>query len=277
MTEPTLRVLSLGAGVQSTTLILMAARGEFETKPDVAIFADTGWEPKRVYEYLAWLENEVGHIIPIYRVSNGNIREDVLNHVRKGTRVANPPFYVKNPDGTGGILRRGCTVEYKIKPINDKIREMLGVKPGERVPKGMFVEQWFGISLDEAHRMKDSRDKWVVNRYPLIEKGMDRYSCLLWLERHGYPRPPKSACIGCPYHSIQHWREMRDNRPDEWTEAVEWDAAIRHGMKGVVGECYLNRALVPLDQVDLRTLREKGQLTFFEDDFGNECEGMCGV
>lgn len=275
--EPALRVLSLGAGVQSTTLILMAAHGEFDSKPDVAIFADTGWEPKRVYDHLDWLESEVGHIIPIVRVSNGNIRQDVLNHVATGSRVANPPFYVKNPDGTGGVLRRGCTTEYKIVPINNKIRQLLGVKPGGRVPKGTIVEQWFGISLDEAHRMKDSRDKWVVNRYPLIEKGMDRNSCLMWMDRHGYRRPPKSACIGCPYHSTRYWREMRDKYPEEWTQAVEWDVAIRHGMKGVIGECYLNRSLVPLDEVDLRTTREKGQLTFFEDGFGNECEGFCGL
>ena len=38
---PTLRVLSLGAGVQSTTLALMAARGEFPHEPiDAAIFGE---------------------------------------------------------------------------------------------------------------------------------------------------------------------------------------------------------------------------------------------
>lgn len=48
-----LRILSLGAGVQSTTLALMAAHGEIGAMPDCAIFADTGWEPKAVYEHLA--------------------------------------------------------------------------------------------------------------------------------------------------------------------------------------------------------------------------------
>jgi len=45
-----IRVLSLGAGVQSTTLALMAAEGIL-AKPDAAV-ADTGWEPGRVYEHL---------------------------------------------------------------------------------------------------------------------------------------------------------------------------------------------------------------------------------
>lgn len=55
MTEPLLRVLSLGAGVQSSTLYLMACAGEFgEESPTVAIFADTQWEPPAVYEWLEW-------------------------------------------------------------------------------------------------------------------------------------------------------------------------------------------------------------------------------
>lgn len=37
-----LRALSLGAGVQSTTMALMAAHGEIGPMPDCAIFADTG-------------------------------------------------------------------------------------------------------------------------------------------------------------------------------------------------------------------------------------------
>lgn len=80
MTEPTLRVLSLGAGVQSTTLLMLAAEGKLP-KLDAAVFADTGWEPAAVYEHLDRLESEVAGPagIPIYRVSNGNIRDDVLN------------------------------------------------------------------------------------------------------------------------------------------------------------------------------------------------------
>ena len=36
-------MLSLGAGVQSSTLLLMAREGELEL--DAAVFADTRWEP----------------------------------------------------------------------------------------------------------------------------------------------------------------------------------------------------------------------------------------
>ena len=273
MTEartPDLRVINLGAGVQSTTLILMAARGEFDVIPDCAIFADTQWEPKAVYEHLDWLEREVGHIIPIYRVTKGNIRQACLES-KNGKRFAALPFHVRNPDGKSGMLRRQCTREYKIEPINRKIRELLGFKPRKRITK--TVEQWFGISIDEAFRMRDSRYPWAINRYPLVEKDMTRWDCVLWLQRNGYPVPMKSACIGCPFHDDRYWRDMRDNRPEEWADAVDFDRQIRTGLRGVLHEAYLHRSLVPLDQVDLSTDRDYGQLDLFE----MECEGMCGV
>ena len=58
-----------------------------------------------------------------------------------------------------------------------KIRELLGLRPRQRVPAGTTVEMWLGISTDEAIRMKDSRDRWITNRYPLIEVGMSRRDC----------------------------------------------------------------------------------------------------
>jgi 3'-phosphoadenosine 5'-phosphosulfate sulfotransferase (PAPS reductase)/FAD synthetase len=55
MNEYPKRVLSLGAGVQSTTLLLMMIHGEIP-KADAVIFADTGWEPKTVYTHLSKLQ-----------------------------------------------------------------------------------------------------------------------------------------------------------------------------------------------------------------------------
>ena len=47
-----IEVISLGAGVQSSVMCLMAAKGELEPMPDAAIFADTGAEPRKVMEWL---------------------------------------------------------------------------------------------------------------------------------------------------------------------------------------------------------------------------------
>src|SRR5262245_28894618 len=118
-----LRVLSLGAGVQSSTLLLLSIQGELP-RLDAAIFADTGWEPDPVYAHLAWLETQAQMAgIPLLRVSVGNIRADALRSTVRGrvsdrTRWASLPYFVDPKEGPAhGMLRRQCTREYKLDPI----------------------------------------------------------------------------------------------------------------------------------------------------------------
>src|SRR5690606_21231854 len=97
-------IVSLGAGGQSTTMLLMAAHGEITAKRDAAICAETGWEPARVYRHLDWLTEEAArYSIKIIRVSNGNIRDDLYRAVNEGTRFPSMPFFLKG----GGIHRPG--------------------------------------------------------------------------------------------------------------------------------------------------------------------------
>ena len=65
-----LRILSLGAGVQSTTLALMAAKGEIDPV-DCAIFSDTQSEPKAVYEHLERLRSTLP--FPVHIVSKSEV------------------------------------------------------------------------------------------------------------------------------------------------------------------------------------------------------------
>jgi len=258
----------------------MAAAGQFTPMPNCAIFADTGWEPKEVYAHLDKLEAALP--FPVHRVSAGNIRADVLAALNSSAvgRFGQPPFYViqRNGDGTdaGGTLWRKCTTEYKIQPIQRKIRELLGAKKGQQI-RDKRARQWFGISTDEAHRQKDSRVPWSDNWYPLIDHGLSRNDCLHWLSDHGFGRPRKSACIGCPYHSNHVWARMKRDYPEEWADAVEFDALLRangNRIPGTVGESYLHRRMLPLPEAILKEDRpDQGEFEFM----GEECEGMCGV
>ncbi|RWO26677.1 hypothetical protein [Mesorhizobium sp.] len=269
-----LRVLSLGAGVQSTTLALMAAHGHFGPL-DCAIFADTGWEPAAVYEHLHWLMSPNVLPFPVHIVSTRNLRESLIA-AGNGKRWASIPAFTRTVDRRGnisiGMIRRQCTTTSKIEPIRRKVRELAGLTR-KRSPTYPVVHQWLGISMDEVVRMKPSRAAWQLNRFPLIESRMTRKDCLDWLKSHGYPKPPKSACIGCPFHSDAMWRSMRNNDPAAWDDAVEVDRAIRTGLRGIRGEVFLHRSGVPLDEADLSTAADHGQLDLWP----NECEGMCGL
>ena len=271
-------VLSLGAGVQSSVLALMAAKGEITPRPDVMIFADTGREPKEVMIHLTWMESEIKRLtngqMPLHIVSAGDIRSDHIQGINStGQRFASMPLFTSG----GGLVRRQCTSEYKIQPVKKKTRELLGLKYRQRAPKTAVVEQWIGISTDEVQRMKMSSDKFIQNRWPLIEQGMDRRACLAWFAKH-YPERTlaKSACIGCPFHTNEEWRRIRDTTPDDWADAVEFDKAIRSNgtLKGMNEQQYSHRSCVPLDEVDLSTAADKGQEEF---GFLEECEGMCGI
>ena len=129
---PLIRALSLGAGVQSTTLALMAAYGEIPA-PDCAIFADTGWEPKAVYDHLDRLEARLP--FPVYRVSAGNIRDSILaRRNTTGGRFASVPWFTLSPSGKKGMGRRQCTSEFKLKPIRQKLRDLAGAVPRQSRP-----------------------------------------------------------------------------------------------------------------------------------------------
>jgi len=265
-----MNLLSLGGGVQSTTLLLMALTGELPVL-DGVIFADTGWEPTAVYRHIDTLESRCRDAgVSFHRVSRGNIKADALDPDR---RFASMPLHILNPDGQPGMIRRQCTREYKIDPINRKVRELLGGKT-----RGKKVQQWIGISLDEIWRMREARVRYIRLVYPLIDRRMRRYDCLRWLEAHHHPIPPKSACVGCPFHSNEQWRHLKHNSPADWADAVAFDEAIRNGnvrlgRAGLRGKAFLHRSLKPLSEVDVSNATDKGQL----DLFNLECDGLCGV
>lgn len=318
-----LRLLSLGAGVQSTTLALLAEEGHIPPI-DGAIFADTGWEPARVYEHLQRLADAVS--FPVMKVAQGNLRDDAT---RPEGRFAAIPYFILNApfdvpirvtcpacagggevvlhgtlllhgeeqpvddevdcprcggvgkiddpsgrtrpatmDERQGMGRRQCTSEYKLTPIRRKVRELLGARAPEflRVPKGRTAVQLVGFSTDEvgrANRQKDSDGvSYLDTEYPLLDLGMSRNDCDRWLRARGWTEVAKSACIGCPYSGNAQWRDLRDNRPDEWQDAIAFDEAIRkgsvrEGAAALDGEAFLHRSMLPLAQAPIDKVRRK--------------------
>jgi len=277
MSEKQWIVLSLGAGLQSSTLALMAAHGEVTPMPDFAVFADTQDEPASVYTWLDWLEKQLP--FPVRRVTNGKLSEDTLrDRVTKDGRTyqrTNIPLYTLGTDGSfGAALMRSCTADFKITPILKFNRKACGIVRGQ---KFATVTSWIGISIDEQQRMKDSREKWCINRFPLVEVRMTRTQCIEWMNRNGYPEPPRSSCVYCPFHSNKEWRRLQTEEPKEFERAVQFE----RDMQSAKARCqsfasvpYLHNARKPLDTIDFRSDVERGQHLL---SFMDECEGMCGV
>jgi hypothetical protein len=242
-----LTIISLGAGVQSSTMAIMAAKGDLPM-PQGAVFSDTQNEPRRVYDYLKYLKSILPY--PVHIVTKGHITNDMISSIDNGTRFPTAPFFTQNDiTGKKGMLRRQCTNDYKIQPIRQKIRELCGVA-----------------------RMKPARDKYILNKYPLIDLNMSRQDCLDYLKKNNIPLPEKSACIVCPYHNDAYWHFMKTERPEEFAEAVAFDKKIRLGSRSIKDKVYLHRKCIPLDEVEFDKKETDKQL----DMFNNECTGMCG-
>lgn len=248
--------LSLGAGLQSSALLLMSDRGEHGVpRAEVALFADTQDEPAWVYEQLELLRATVS--IPIVTVTAGKLSDG-----RYGSALLIPAF-TSGANG-GGMIRRQCTADFKIKPIKRYVAEHFG--RNRKSPSICLL----GISTDEAHRMKPAIVKYIVNTYPLCDAGISRSDCVAYLRGLGMPIPKKSACVFCPYHSNGYWLSLKRDHPSEWAKAVDYDEKIRNSTKaGVRQPAFVHRARIPLSEVDLgENQREL---------FGNECAGVCGI
>jgi hypothetical protein len=274
--------ISLGAGVQSSTMALMASRNELPDSDLVqgAIFADTQDEPQSVYTWLNWLEKQLR--FPVHRVTAGKLSDKALEMRVSAKGKLYPkvsiPFHVLDADGNRTIVtHRNCTLEFKIKPILKQLKTLIKLKRGTKEP---VVCQWIGISTDEYGRMKPSRDKWIKSEWPLINARMSRRSCLEWLDKNNFPTPPKSACVYCPYKDAKQFRLMQINSPHDFQKAVDFEKRFNQSRSNKdASKCqyFVYRSAKPLDSIDFRSDIERGQNLLFDDNWNDECEGMCGV
>ena len=253
-------VISLGAGKQSTYMLLKALEGEYNHKPDFAIFSDTGCEPKSVNEYLKWL---IGYVKEKYNfdiviVSEGNLMQDTIDYIDgKNKRVASLPLRLD----CDGLIMRQCTNDYKIKPLRKHLQSVRNNKK---------VRLWIGISLDEMQRIRISNVKYIENYYPLIENQIRIDTIVNWYKESGIKEPMKSACLICPFHSDNYWKRFKKVFPKEFEDACKFDDKIRI-YPNLKHKAYLSRHLKPLR--DINFSYEKSLFP----ELIEECEGLCGL
>jgi len=279
-------ILSLGAGVQSTTIALMIHKGDLPAI-DAAIFADPKEESQSTYNHLKWLIEETKNSFPTIVRSRGKLGDDLVNgNGSKSSRFASIPAFQGDHGNLTGLTRRQCTSEYKTNVVENTIkREIIGLKPRQRFPIDVRVKQIIGLSFDEPSRLLRVREsfakrvKWADPEFPLFQMQMTRRDCIKWLSGYGIPHTvPRSACVFCPYHSNEEWNRIKLEDPSGWNRAVEIDEALRREGSAcnrlLRKKLWLHRSCVPLAEADLRSKDERvGQTTI---SFDTECHGMCG-
>lgn len=275
-------ILNLGAGVQSTCLYLLAREPDAKLSFDLAIFADTGEEGTHVGHHLEYLR---GLGSPeIWVRSAGRLGDDLIRGRNStGQRFVSIPAFTKGPNGKTGMVRRQCTAEYKINVVNRAIRrELLGLKPRQRIKKDTTIYQYFGITTDERGRAERAKKRFEKVRhtipvYPFLDWGWSRKDCEKWLEGRLPHKVPKSSCTFCPFRTNQSWLHLKKSDPAGWARAVEIDNALRHPdsicTRGFRQELFVHRSCVPLEVIDF----EKLAPNTLDPMTVGECQGMCGV
>lgn len=288
-----MRILNLGAGVQSTAVFLMAHEGRIPPI-DHAIFADTQEEPQAVYDHLEWMKR-IPAPVPLMHIATAGKLGDHLVHGTDsaGGRFASIPAFTHTHHDTPraacseGMVRRQCTKEYKVDVIERVIRRVIiGLLPRARIPKDFKCEQIIGISLDEKGRAKRIKARfedrpWARVSFPLIEMAWTRADCLDYLKTRVPHVVTRSACVFCPFKSASEWLRTKENAV-EWARVIEIDEALRKPgnvvNRNMEQSLYLHRTCLPMVQIDFEKEAEKEAKRNARPLFDlMECEGMCGM
>lgn len=272
--------ISFGGGVQSTAMLVMSALGLHGVpRANIAIFADTMHELPETYQHVAWMKDWASHHgIEVDTVCLGDLWKGATEggvHRKKKNSLTTLPLYLLSPEGKRGFLHRQCTVEYKVKVIRREVRRRLGFKKGQRIKGKVNAAALIGISIDEALRAKQSDEAWVANVHPLVDAGIDRADCERILREHRIPVPIKSSCYFCPFHSDRYWSWLKAVHPEWFNKAVQFERDLQKvNVDRLRGRPFLTSKRIPLDQIGFETDPLDAVAV---DNFGNDCEGHCGV
>ena len=248
-----LTVLSFSGGTGSGAIAEMLLNGDLESDTPVLVCtADPCMEDSRTYDYVSEMGDRFREAGFEHRIAKTDLYGEFLKAVKeKHSRFDNMPFWTKNrKTGKRGRLMQGCTQAYKIKPIRRIVREVLerdfGINAKGR-PKPESVRTWIGFSADEVSRIKESDVKYSYMAYPLVAKKMTKQDVFSYYRKINRPLPPRSVCVACFANDLNHFKDMYENRKEDWEKAVTVDDACRDlTCFKVNDECYVSSTLTPL-------------------------------
>ncbi|MFA5378176.1 MAG: phosphoadenosine phosphosulfate reductase family protein [Dehalococcoidia bacterium] len=224
------KYLSYGGGVNSTAMILLLLDEGWEFE---SVYVDHGCDWPETREYVKMMAEKYPITVLKPAVSvKGQIYDDLY-------------AYGWDYEVLPSRLQRWCTTKFKIDVINSYIE-----RP---------CEQMIGIDAGEDNRVRDSWDDDAVNRYPLVERGIDRDGCIRIIKDHGLPVPIKSGCWFCPYQRVSQWKLLRVKHPELFCKAKKLEERVK--------ELRLSKGLKPFffNKVPLDVLINEGQSVMWPD------------
>jgi len=240
-----LRVISYGGGVQSTAMVVLAARGELPHGPySAALFSNVGddSEHPKTLEYvrniaIPWAAEQGFEIIELQKTMRDGSTRTLWEDLMRESRTINIPVRMDN----GAPGNRNCTATFKMQVVGKWLKKHGASKDNKATVA-------IGISTDEITRVSNKRAQdYETPVYPLIDLNLDRSRCMTVIREAGLPVPPKSSCFFCPFHRPQMWSEMRRDEPELFEKAAQLEDTLNERRERLGKDhVYLTRFAQPL-------------------------------
>ena len=232
-----MKILSFGAGMQSTALALMAcenAKNPDTPWPlvpiyDAVIFCDLGREPPWVKDQMEFTRRACELAGIKFVVLDSPLYSDFMRNFGE-RRTISIPWWTIRDDGHKSKMPRNCTIDYKVELISKYVRwELLGYKKGQRLRDDdrKAHEMHMGFSAEESRRCKENPNPMFINKFPLVEMGLTRADNYAYIKDVWGLETKASACTFCPFHRNQFFAYLKEKEPEEYGRLLKVDELLR--------------------------------------------------
>lgn len=232
-----MKILSFGAGMQSTALALMSCENAIHKTPvhplvpiyDAVIICDLGLEPHWVKDQMEFTRRACESAGIFFKVLDTPLYQDFMKNFGE-RRTVSIPWWTLRDDGHKSKMPRNCTIDYKVNEITKFIRhELLGYRKFQRLKQEDIKahEMHMGFSLEEQRRCHENPHKLFVNKFPLVEMGMVRADCYKYILEVWGLDTKASACAFCPFHRNYFFQYLKKNEIETYSELLKMDELLR--------------------------------------------------
>ena len=236
-----MKILSCGAGMQSSALFLMSCQNALAQKKgkpavwplvpiyDVSVFCDLGLEPPWVLKQVQFLQRCGESSGVPFVVLKSPLYQDFIENFGE-RRAISIPWWTLKEDGHKSTMPRNCTIDYKVNVIAKYVRwHLLGYRKYQRLRdvdlKGHEMHMGFGA--EETRRCKENPNPLFINKFPLVEMGLKRADNYAYIKDVWGLSTRASACTFCPYHRNYFFQFLKENEPEQFAQVVHIDELLR--------------------------------------------------